>query len=157
METPADVQQKDTSEIPGIKGINYTELIPILIKGMQEQQTQILEQQKQINDLQALLQTITKQGGQGLSTTLSANGYLKQNVPNPANNNTVISYYLPNNVGYSQIKITDIKGSIIKTFNAAKGEGQINLRSSELPLGTYNYTLYVNNKTLDTKQMVITK
>jgi len=40
---------------------------------------------------------------------------------------------------------------------AAKGEGQINLRSSELPLGTYNYTLYVNNKTLDTKQMVITK
>ena len=97
METPADVQQKDTSEIPGIKGINYTELIPILIKGMQEQQTQILEQQKQINDLQALMQTITKQGGQGLSTTLSANGYLKQNVPNPANNNTVISYYLPDN------------------------------------------------------------
>ena len=124
---------------------------------MQEQQTQILEQQKQINELQALLQTITKRGGQGLSTTLPANGYLKQNVPNPANNNTVISYYLPDNAGYAQIKITDIKGSIIKTFNAAKGEGQINLRSGELPVGTYNYTLYINNKALDTKQMIITK
>lgn len=40
-ETAADVQQKEASEIPDIKGVNYTELIPILIKGMQEQQKQI--------------------------------------------------------------------------------------------------------------------
>ncbi len=41
MEAPADVQQNGTSEIPDLKGVNYTELIPILIKGMQEQQQQI--------------------------------------------------------------------------------------------------------------------
>ena len=157
METSADVQQKETNEIPDIKGINYTELIPILIKGMQEQQAQIQEQQKQINDLQSLLQTITKQGGQGRSTTLSANGYLKQNVPNPAKNTTAISYYLPEITAAAQIRITDVGGSVLKVYNVSKGEGQVNVNSSELPAGIYNYTLYVNNKKIDTKQMILTK
>jgi flagellar hook assembly protein FlgD len=82
---------------------------------------------------------------------------LKQNAPNPFSNSTVISYYIPDNAGYAQIKITDIRGSLIKTFNAVNGEGQINIGSSALPAGTYNYTLYARNKKIDTKQMVITK
>lgn len=40
---------------------------------------------------------------------------------------------------------------------AAKGAGQLNIRSGELAAGTYNYTLYVNDKKIDSKQMVITK
>ena len=93
----------------------------------------------------------------GYNTGLSSTGFLKQNVPNPVRNNTVISYYIPDNPGFAQIKITDMKGSVIKSFNAAKGEGQINLRSGDLPAGTYNYTLYIGNKTVDTKQMVLVK
>ena len=150
METIADVQQKESSEIPYTKAINYIELIPILIKGMQELSAKNADLQGQISDLKLLL---SKNG----NSITSLPGYLKQNVPNPANNNTMISYYIPDNAGYAQIKITDIKGSTIKTFNAAKGEGQINLKSGDLPAGTYNYTLYINNKTSDTKQMVITK
>ena len=135
-----------------IKGINYTELIPILIKGMQELSAKNEDLQSQISELKSLI----AKGGNATSIG-PGNGYLKQNIPNPATNNTVISYYLPDNVGYAQIKITDIKGSVIKTFNAAKGEGQISLRSGDLPAGTYNYSLYLNNKTIDTKQMIITK
>lgn len=40
-EAVAGKQQNEISEIPDTKAINYTELIPILIKGMQEQQQQI--------------------------------------------------------------------------------------------------------------------
>jgi len=94
--------------------------------------------------------------GNGIAIT-SSTGYLKQNAPNPFNNNTVISYYIPDNAGYAQIKITDVKGSVVKTFNATKGEGQINIKNGELAAGNYNYTLYVNNKTVDTKQMVLLK
>ena len=82
---------------------------------------------------------------------------MKQNVPNPVNSSTTISYYLPDNTDIAQIKITDAKGRLVKTFNAAKGEGQINIRSNELPAGTYNYTLYISNKTVDAKQMVLIK
>jgi len=55
----------------------------------------------------------------------------------------------------AQIKITDIKGSVLKTFNASKGEGQLMIKNGQLPAGTYNYTLYINNKTVDTKQMIL--
>jgi len=159
--TPAAIQtapeQTDTKDNVTLKAINYTELIPIIVKGMQELYTEkdkkINDLQQQINDLKAMVQALTKQGnGTALST-----GFLKQNVPNPASNNTVISYYIPDNAGNAQIKITDVKGSLIKIFNAAKGEGQINIRNSQLPAGTYNYTLYINSKTVDTKQMVLIK
>jgi hypothetical protein len=39
------------TDLEGYKGINYTELIPLLIKSNQEQQAQIEEQQNQINQL----------------------------------------------------------------------------------------------------------
>ncbi|HMF70948.1 MAG TPA: T9SS type A sorting domain-containing protein, partial [Flavitalea sp.] len=75
--------------------------------------------------------------------------------PNPFRSNTVISYYIPENAGHAQIRIVDINGRLIKTFNAPKGEGQIVIRSGELSAGTYSYTLFVNNKRVDTKQMVL--
>ncbi len=153
---------KEEVAIIDFKALNYTELIPIIIKGMQEQQTQIEKQQTQMQelsaknaDLQSQISDLKLLVSKGTITSLT--GYLKQNIPNPATNNTVISYYIPDNTRYAQIKITDIKGSTIRTFNGAKGEGEINLKSGELPAGTYNYTLYMNNKTIDTKQMVITK
>jgi len=143
-------------EVIDFKAVNYTELIPILIKAMQESNA---EKDKQINDLQSQineLKSLITKSGNGTTVT-SSTAFLKQNIPNPANNNTAISYYIPDNAGNAQIKITDVKGRLIKTFNAAKGEGQINIRSGELPVGTYNYSLYINNRTVDTKQMVVLK
>ncbi len=138
-----------------IKAVNYVELIPVLIKGMQEQQTQIQQQQNQINELQQLVKTITRQGGQDLS--LTANGYLEQNIPNPVNNNTVINYYVPGNAGRAQIKVIDSKGSAIKLYDVAKGKGQLNIKSGEFQSGTYSYLLFINGKKTDTKQMIVTK
>jgi len=47
-------------------GINYNQLVPILIKGMQEQQQQIETQQKELNELKALVNTlIANQTGRG--------------------------------------------------------------------------------------------
>jgi hypothetical protein len=153
-------------EVIDFKAVNYTELIPIIVKAMQEQQTQMQqlikendEKDMQISDLRnevkELRSLIVKDGS--IPSPVSSVGYIKQNTPNPFTNNSVIAYYVPRNAGPAQIKITDVKGSVIKTFIAAKGEGQINIRHSELSAGTYNYTLYVNNKIVDTKQMVIAK
>jgi soluble P-type ATPase len=47
-------------------GLNYSELIPVLIKGMQEQQKQIETQQKEIYELKSLVNTlVANQNGQG--------------------------------------------------------------------------------------------
>ena len=84
--------------------------------------------------------------------------YLEQNRPNPSDGSTTIRYHLPANAGNGKIVITDIKGSIVKTITAPNNtNGQISLDSGLLSAGTYSYTLYVNNKMMDSKQMVITK
>jgi hypothetical protein len=52
---PADLKNRSTAndkkngETIDFKALNYTELIPVIIKGMQEQQQQIQEQQ-QVNE-----------------------------------------------------------------------------------------------------------
>ncbi len=150
-------EQQKTKENITFKSVNYMELIPIMIKAMQEINTvkdkEIADLQNQINELKSLI----LKGNNLTSLTSSSGGYLKQNVPNPANNNTVISYYLPENTRKAQITITDAKGSAVKVYNATIGEGRINITSAELAAGTYNYTLSVNDKRIDSKQMVITK
>jgi hypothetical protein len=90
------------------------------------------------------------------ATSLS-NAFLKQNTPNPVSGNSIISYYVPDNASNSQIRITDAKGSLLKTLMVSTGIGQVTIRKGDLPAGTYNYTLYINNKTIDTKQMVLVK
>jgi len=135
--------------------LRYGDFVVPLVKAVQEQQKQIDEQQKQIEELKALVPSITKQPASNPPGYSSA--FLKQNVPNPFNNSTVISYYIPDNASHAQVLMTDMKGRLIKTFIATKGEGQINIGNGVLPAATYNYTLFLNGKKIDTKQMVITK
>lgn len=144
--------EKETKEIIKIKGVNYTELIPILVKGMQELSKENEDLKNQINDLKTL---ILKNGNSLTITSLS--GYIKQNAPNPSYNNTIINYYIPNEARNAQILLTDVKGSVLKSYNVSRGQGQVNIKSGELIAGTYNYTLYINNSKIDTKQMVIIK
>jgi len=159
------LDQKGKTEIINTLSVNYTELIPIIIRGMQELneskdkkiddlQNQINAQQLQINELKNIVQSMTKQVG-----TVSANSaaYIKQNAPNPSKNNTVISYFTPNDTQNAQILISDMKGSVLRTYNVSRGKGQINIRGGELPEGSYNYTLFINNNKIDTKQMIIVK
>ncbi len=154
--TLPDVEKKESLTI---KAVNYVELIPVMIKGMQEQQTQIdklnginEKLQYEIDELKSLLSK-TNNGAPVSSST----GYLKQNVPNPAINNTVINYSLPANTTHAQLIISDAKGSALKVYNLSKGEGKVNTGIEDLPAGSYNYSLYINDKKIGSKQMVIIK
>jgi hypothetical protein len=57
-ETATDESSKNgtTTAAVDFKALNYTELIPIMIKGIQEQQAMIEKQQQQINELKQMLQ-----------------------------------------------------------------------------------------------------
>ena len=142
-----------------IYGLRYADFVVPLVKAVQELSAKNDEKDKLINDLQSEineLKSLILKGGSGTTFTSSA-GYLKQNVPNPADNNTLISYYVPENANKAEIRITDLKGGTLKIYNATAGQGYLNIKSGELPAGTYNYTLYVNDKNVTTKQMVIIK
>jgi flagellar hook assembly protein FlgD len=83
---------------------------------------------------------------------------LEQNAPNPFNQSTVINYYLPQKTRSAVMNITDINGKIIKTVALTeKGKGQVRLEAGLLTAGTYQYSLIINEKLVDTKKMVLTK
>ncbi len=83
---------------------------------------------------------------------------LEQNIPNPFSNATSISYTLPQTYSSARIIITDKSGKTLKEINVSgNGKGSIKIDASTLANGVYQYSLYVNNKLIDTKQMVSQK
>lgn len=147
-------------------GVMYADIIPVLIKGMQEQEKIIEEQNKKIETLTQLVEQSTNnnqkigsvQTESNVTIVTLSDASLEQNVPNPFNQTTVINYYVPQNTGNAFIQITDMNGRTIKTIStAAKGKGQILLQAGTLTAGAYQYSLIVNGKLIDTKKMVLTK
>lgn len=160
----ADVKNVKPSE--KFKALNYTELIPIIIKGMQEQQAIIDKQQQQINQqqqhieqLEQLVERVIGNSNTSSSNTVSiGSAALLQNVPNPYTNSTTISYYLPAKISSAQIIVTDNSGKVLKQINiSGQGKGSVNIDAAALAAGTYNYSLWIGKKLIDTRQMVLTK
>ena len=83
---------------------------------------------------------------------------LQQNVPNPFTNTTTISYSLPQKFSAAEIIITDKNGKRLKQINlSGAGKGSVHVDASTLASGAYNYSLYVDEKLIATRQMVLAK
>ncbi len=140
------------------KAVNYTELIPVLIKGMQEQQSVIEELQHQIDQLQNQLQNLSgnrNPATNGASTASSA--YLLQNAPNPFTQNTIVRCFIPSAVKQAKLEVYNAGGQLIKSYAVANGMNNITIDSGILPAGDYLYILFADGKKVDTKKMVIMK
>jgi hypothetical protein len=162
-----------TGEVINFKALNYTELIPIIIKGMQEQQTLIENQQQSIEELKQINQQQQEQITQlknlietklnaddisSIKTTALNAASLLQNIPNPFKNNTTIQYTLPTKFSSAQIIVTDNTEKVLKQINVSgAGRGSININTSSLAAGSYHYSLWIDGKLIDTKQMILTK
>ncbi|HJS53140.1 MAG TPA: T9SS type A sorting domain-containing protein [Chitinophagaceae bacterium] len=80
---------------------------------------------------------------------------LDQNAPNPFPDQTVISYFIPDEVGQAKIIINDAMGNTIKSFDIrTKGEGRLLFNASNLRKGIYVYSIIADGKTIDTKKMI---
>jgi len=94
----------------------------------------------------------------GISETEINNAKLFQNEPNPFANSTIIKYYLPENTKNAVLTITTASGINIKTINLiCCGLNQLQINSNELKAGIYFYSLVIDGKLIETKQMVITE
>jgi hypothetical protein len=147
-----DLNQK--AEIKDFKALNYTELIPIVIKAIQELD-------KENKELKSQVATLTQTLSQYTKTSVGAvvsEAALIQNYPNPFTKSTVISFRLPKETSVANIVVTETgSGKIIKTIPLSAGTSQLRLDAASLAAGAYSYTLYTDGKKVDTKQMIITK
>jgi hypothetical protein len=147
-------------------GVNYAELIPVLIKGMQEQQNQIenqdqkiSDQQKQIDELKAMVQANASSGSNSKTKAVSLSDknaiVLDQNVPNPFAESTSISYNIPVDFTKAQLIFNTSDGKIIRVVDITeKGKGHLNVFAQDLSSGMYSYSLIVDGKIIETKKML---
>jgi hypothetical protein len=150
-----------------IKSMNYIGLVPVLTQAMQEQQQLISEQNSKIEALETELQDL-KNAVQQLLTQQQNNGSLHldgsgaarldQNQPNPFNGQTTVKYFVPESARQAQLLVTDMSGRSLKTLQLGHtGEGQVDISTSDLPNGSYHYSLIIDGQTVATKQMVLVK
>ncbi len=85
--------------------------------------------------------------------------YLEQNIPNPpAGNFTKINYNILTGATRAEMVIVDNAGRKIKTISLNTfGKGVLNVDTKGLATGTYSYSMMVDGKVIDTKQMVVVK
>jgi len=156
-------------------GLRYTDFVGPLVKAVQElskmndSKTATIDSLKaELADLRQLVLSIqakqnacsacTATTNKSVSTSIADNASLQQNIPNPFSKTTVINYNLPQHFSTAYISITDKNGRIIKQANSSgNGKGQLAVDASMLASGAYQYSLYVNGKLIDTKQMVLAK
>jgi hypothetical protein len=148
-----------------VKAINYTELIPVIVKGMQELDAENKDLKNEISEMQHEIAQL-KQSLQNLSVKVNgandvlplSDAALHQNRPNPFPDKTIIPLNIPANAKYASLTIAETgSGKVIKTVTVAPGSKQIGLEAGVLASGTYTYTLTVDGKRIDSRQMIILK
>lgn len=83
--------------------------------------------------------------------------FLGDNIPNPFNNTTRITYKLPEKWKSASLNIYDITGKKIKTFPLTSGEGVVDLLMDNYQQGVYLYNLIIDGYAAQTKRMVLVK
>jgi len=85
---------------------------------------------------------------------LEANGAaLGQNVPNPFNGESTVTYKLAKDVNSVVFTVTDVMGRVISSEKAATSTGSHSIKLGSFAAGVYYYTLNVDGKT-STKKMI---
>ena len=137
----------------GVMSINYTELIPLLIQAVQNLSEQVSELSN-LSSASARKQAPKQQD----SSTETVVATLYQNTPNPFTEETVISYIVPIEAQQASIYIYNMVGEQLSKYDISTfGEGNITISANELYAGTFLYSLVVDGKLIDTKQMIITQ
>jgi hypothetical protein len=90
--------------------------------------------------------------------TINKSSVLYQNAPNPFTQNTSIRYNLLPGTVKASIIVSNAAGNIVRTFVLNnKGTGAITIHANELAAGSYYYTLIIDGRKVDSKQMILIK
>jgi hypothetical protein len=153
----------------GMKAISYTDLIPVLIQALQEQQAIIHAQSIQIKNIENKIDIccITQEKPKLKSETrvqseiqdqTKAQAELQQNKPNPFTQNTVIDMYIPQDVQQATVYVYDLKGTqILKLPVFEREQIEITIQAQQLKAGMYIYSLVTDGVLVGSKQMIVTE
>lgn len=138
----------------GKLGVCYVELVPILIRSIQELKQELDEVKASNNARQT--RSISDDGQENYSTATNGN-ILYQNTPNPFREQTTIRFRLADDAKNAAICIFDLSGKMLRKLLVSQGMSSVTIGGYELGEGLFLYSLVVNGREIDTKRMIITK
>jgi hypothetical protein len=87
----------------------------------------------------------------------SVAGILCQNVPNPFNDQTLISFSLPQ-AGFAEIEVYNFLGQLVATpmtGEMAAGQHSVNFKAADLPAGMYLCKLYTADGSVCQRMQIV--
>lgn len=137
----------------GYLAINYLEIIPLLIRSVQELKAE-LDATKNSNTpiYKAQARTTDAIGIDAIVTTLY------QNTPNPFTESTLIRCDVAEEVVKVDLYIYNMNGEQIAEYAVTeRGETSVTIDGASLNAGMYLYALIADGQVIDTKRMILTK
>jgi hypothetical protein len=141
-----------------VYGLGYADFVVPLVKAVQELSKENDELKQRIEKLEEMMNAQSPAEVQSAKSVSISAAAVEQNIPNPFNHTTTINYTLPQTYSSAKIIITDQAGKALKELNlSGGGNGSIQVDASAIASGAYQYSLYVDGRLINTKQMVLTK
>lgn len=140
--------------------INYTELVPVLIRSIQELKAELDEVKgKNVDAAKSRTATFVDEEttAVGDATRIPAMVTLAQNTPNPFSERTTIRFTLPENAQNAFIYIFDMSGKMQKQIPVTSDMQSVTIEGYELRAGMYIYSLIIGGKEIETKRMILSK
>lgn len=128
--------------------VNYIELVPILIRSIQELKQELDEMRNE---------TCKTRGTTDLTNFVSSENVLYQSRSNSIKEKTVIRFKVAENIQSASINIYDLRGKMLKEYPIPSGNGSISVDGYDIGNGMFLYSLVVNGQEIDTKKMIISK
>ncbi|MFT5185827.1 MAG: hypothetical protein ACI84C_002976 [Flavobacteriales bacterium] len=148
-----DVDGNVIAEAVDFKGVNYEELIPIILQATKEQQAIIEQQQEQIDALVAAVNACfdwdlkSMELENDIQMDPVKTDTLNQNAPNPFMEMTTISYSLAQDA-LATVKIYNSHGQLIDTLlseTQSEGNHSIQWNANGMAAGIYFYSLEIDS------------
>ncbi len=158
--------------------VDYTKLVPVLVRAIQEQQEQLtartdelgrlrreLEQLRaELQELRSLLvaRPLTPSKGEPPAEPAPVSltpAWLGQNIPNPFEGTTTIPYYVPSGVGRAELVVRDMGGRELRRVELSErgAHGQLVLEMRLMGSGTYEYALVLDGRVVAVRQMTLVR
>ena len=136
----------------GYLSVNYIEIIPLLIKSIQELRLQVDELTYSPE------KAVLRNGGTTNTDDIIYSAVLYQNNPNPFTENTSIKCVIPQDVAKADLYIYDMNGHQIESRNIGqRGNVSLLIEGNSLDAGMYLYSLITDGTVVDTKRMILTR
>jgi len=144
----------------GYLGVNYVELVPILIRSIQELKAELDEVKSKDTEVKrARAASFEEDEDINLkdATSIPAMATLAQNTPNPFSERTTIRFTLPENAQNAFIYIFDMSGKMQKQIPVDSSMESVIIEGYELRAGMYIYSLVIGGKEIQTRRMILSK